>query len=204
VVAEKYRFAPDHEIVSPEIVPKAPETVAVQELVEPTSIVEEEQTTEVLVVAAALTVTELVATWAGEVNDIWTQCMPSPRLLAEKVTAATLPELSDETNWPNGESPLQLPEVSAKTTTAPKRLLGLNPVPETWNEDAGPTRLGVTVILWAYTYLTLTKTNTIVNTNRIITGALPIRPLDPPLKAKLQEVLPRNYKASTYKRFAML
>jgi hypothetical protein len=59
---EKYRFAPDHEIVSPEIVVNAPETVPVQELVEPTSIVEGEQTTEVLVVAAALTVTELVAT----------------------------------------------------------------------------------------------------------------------------------------------
>jgi len=59
---EKYRFAPDHEIVSPEIVVNAPETVAVQELVEPTLIVVGEQTTEVLVVAGALTVTELVAT----------------------------------------------------------------------------------------------------------------------------------------------
>ena len=59
---EKYRFAPDHEIASPEIVVNAPETVAVQELVEPTSIVVGEQTTEVLVVAGALTVTELVAT----------------------------------------------------------------------------------------------------------------------------------------------
>ncbi len=58
---EKYRFAPDHEIVSPEIDVNAPETVAVQELVEPTSIVDEEQTTEVLVVAAVLTVTELSA-----------------------------------------------------------------------------------------------------------------------------------------------
>ena len=58
---EKYRFAPDHEIVSPEIVVKAPETVAVHEFVEPTSIVEVEQTIEVLVVAAALTVTELSA-----------------------------------------------------------------------------------------------------------------------------------------------
>jgi hypothetical protein len=143
---EKYRFAPDHEIVSPKIVPNEPETVAVQELVEPTSIAEREQVTEVLVVAADLTVTELETTWAGEVNDIWTQCVPSPRLLAEKVTAATLPELSEETNCPIS-SPLQTPAVSSKTTTAPKLLFGLNPFPETWNEPAGVTTLGVTIML---------------------------------------------------------
>lgn len=99
VVGEKYRLPElDHEIVSPVIVPNVPETVAVQELVEPTSIVAGEQRTDVLVVDGARTVTELSATWAGEVNDISTQCVPSPKLLAEKVTAATLPELSDETN----------------------------------------------------------------------------------------------------------
>lgn len=112
VVGEKYRFPPelDHEIVSPVIVPNAPETVAVQELVEPTSIVAGEQRTDVLVVDGALTVTELSTSWAGEVNDISTQCVPSPKLLAEKVTAATLPEPSDETNWPIS-SPLHISAV---------------------------------------------------------------------------------------------
>jgi len=60
LVEEKYRFPPelDHEIVSPEIVPNVPETVAVQELVEPTSIVAGEHRTDVPVIEGALTITE--------------------------------------------------------------------------------------------------------------------------------------------------
>ena len=54
--------ASDHEITSPEIVPDAPEAVAVQVVEEPTLIAEEPQLTDVVVVALG-TVKEADADW---------------------------------------------------------------------------------------------------------------------------------------------
>ncbi len=77
-----------------------------------------------------------------------TQCLPNVRLLAKNVSTATLPELSANIgSTPRADEPLQAPELSAKTTMAPALLRGANPLPETWNEPAGVTTLGVTVRL---------------------------------------------------------
>lgn len=61
--------ASDHEITSPEIVPDAAETVAVQVVEEPTLIAEEPQLTDVVVVALG-TVKEADADWEKPVSVV--------------------------------------------------------------------------------------------------------------------------------------
>jgi len=102
-----------------------------------------------------------------------TQCVPTPRLLLEKVTAATLPEASDEANKDNSAGPLQLPDVSAQTSAPPNGFEVGNPLPETPKSLPCVTGDGVaTTVVVAYTFLTVTRADSVVNTKSTVAHAL--------------------------------